>query len=202
MPMQTAHELFLHELSDMLDAERKILEALGEQAEESSRPDLQKVFETHRQQTEGQIERLETCFEELGEEAEETECAGMRGLIEEHSNMKEEDPAEDILDVFNVVAATKVERYEITGYESLIRMADMMGHTKVSRLLKQNLKEEQQTLKKMEMFANKVKPENLGMGEDEEEMEEDEETVTTNSRSKSRSSGSSRGGRGRSGRAA
>ncbi len=49
--MQTAHELFLHELSDMLDAERNILEALEQQAEECSRPELQKAFETHRQQT-------------------------------------------------------------------------------------------------------------------------------------------------------
>jgi ferritin-like metal-binding protein YciE len=169
--MQTAHELFTHELADMLDAERKILEALGEQAEESTNPQLQKAFEAHREQTETQVQRLEQCFEQLEEEPEETECAGIRGLIEEHDNMKEEDPSEDILDVFNVAAATKVERYEITAYEALIRLSDMMGHTKVSRLLNQNLKEEQQTLKKMEGFANKIKPERMGMGEDEEEEE-------------------------------
>jgi ferritin-like metal-binding protein YciE len=169
--MQTAHELFTHELADMLDAERKILEALSEQAEETTNPQLQKAFEAHRDQTETQVQRLEQCFEQLDEEPEETECAGIRGLIEEHDNMKEEDPSEDILDVFNVAAATKVERYEITAYESLIRLSDMMGHTKVSRLLNQNLKEEQQTLKKMEGFAKKIKPERMGMGEDEEEEE-------------------------------
>ena len=43
--MQTAHEFFLHELGDMLDAERKLAEALGKQAEESSRPELKKAFE-------------------------------------------------------------------------------------------------------------------------------------------------------------
>jgi ferritin-like metal-binding protein YciE len=166
--MQTAHELFTHELADMLDAERKILEALGEQAGETSNEQLQKAFESHRAQTEKQVERLEECFQELEEEPEETECAGIKGLIEEHDNMKQEDPSEDILDVFNVVAATKVERYEITAYESLIRLADMMGHKKVSKLLNQNLKEEQQTLKKMEGFANKIKPERMGMGEEEE----------------------------------
>ena len=42
--MQTAHELFLHDLSDMLDAERKLVDALGEQAEEASNPQLQKAF--------------------------------------------------------------------------------------------------------------------------------------------------------------
>jgi ferritin-like metal-binding protein YciE len=169
--MQTAHELFTHELADMLDAERKILEALGEQSEETSNEQLQKAFDAHRAQTEKQVERLEECFQELEEEPEETECAGIKGLIEEHDNMKDHHPSEDILDVFNVSAATKVERYEITAYESLIRLADMMGHKKVSKLLNQSLKEEQQTLKKMEGFATKIKPERMGMGEEEESAE-------------------------------
>ena len=50
--MQTAPELFIHELSDILDAEHNLLEALQQQAEESSRPELQKAFESHRKQTE------------------------------------------------------------------------------------------------------------------------------------------------------
>ena len=169
---------FLHELSDMLDAERKILNALEEQANESTNPQLQKAFQQHREQTQGQVERLETCFEELDEEPEETECAGIKGLIEEHDNMKDEDPSDDILDIFNAVAASKVERYEITAYESLIRLADMMEHTKVSRLLKQNLREEEQTLKKVQAIGNKLKPEDMGMEEEEEVEEETMETET------------------------
>lgn len=169
--MQTAHEFFLHELSDMLDAERRILEALEEVAGESSNPELEKAFSAHHTQTQEQIERLEQCFEKLGESAEETECAGIKGILEEHENFKEEGPAEDILDVFNISAASKVERYEITAYESLIRLADMMEHKSVSRLLKQNLKEEEQTLKKLQQLVSKVQPENLGMDEDEEDAE-------------------------------
>ncbi|HWR35324.1 MAG TPA: DUF892 family protein [Clostridia bacterium] len=167
--MQTAHELFLHELSDMLDAERKFLEITGEFAEEVSRPDMKKQFETHRAQTEKQIERLEQCFEELSEEPEEAECAGVKGLVEEHQNFKEEDPSDDILNVFDITASIKGERYEISAYESLIRMGTMMDHKKVVRLLGQSLKEEQQMAKKMETFANKVKPEKLGMEEEEGE---------------------------------
>ena len=167
--MQTAHELFLHELSDMLDAERKIAEALEQQEQESSVSALGKAFGKHRQQTEKQIERLEQCFSELGQEPEQTECDGIKGLIEEHDHMKEEDPAPDILDMFNATAACKVERYEITSYESLIRMAGMMGHKKAAKLLRDNLKEEQQTLKIMQQFSRKLKPENLGMEEEEQE---------------------------------
>ncbi|MDT8068175.1 MAG: DUF892 family protein [Terriglobia bacterium] len=171
--MQTAHEFLLHGLSEMLSAEQQLVEALGKQAEESSRPDLKKAFESHQKQTEKQAERLEQCLEELGEETEETECKGIRGLVEEHDTfMEEEDPAEDIADIFNVGAASKVESYEICAYNDLIRLADLMGHKKVSKLLNQNLKEEEQTAKKMESFAKKLKPENMGMEEEEEGAEE------------------------------
>lgn len=168
--MQTGHELFVHEMQDMLDAENKLVEALGEQAEESSNPQVKKAFEAHQRQTEKQVQRLEQAFENIGEEAEETECKGIKGLIEEHDHFKEEEePAADILDIFNVAAAIKVERYEITGYESLIRMAQMMGHKKAVQLLTQNLKEEQATLKKMDGFSKKLKPEQMGMEEEEEQ---------------------------------
>jgi ferritin-like metal-binding protein YciE len=196
--MQTAHELFVHELTDILDAEQKLVEALGQQAEESTRPELQKAFQSHQAQTEKQVERLRQVFEELGEEPEEAECKGIRGLIDEHDTfVQDEDPAEDLVDIFNVGAAEKVESYEICAYESLIRMADLMGHTKASKLLNQNLKEEQQTLKKMQSFSKKLKPENLGMGEEEgEEMESGEEEGSNSNRKNSRSS-SSRSRRGR-----
>jgi len=169
--MQTGHEFFVHELQDMRDAEQQLVEALGKQAEESSRPDLKKAFESHRAQTEKQLERLNQVFQSIGEEPEDTECAGIRGLIQEHDNFKEEDPSEDLLDVFNVGAAEKVESYEICAYESLIQLARDMGHKKAVQLLNQNLKEEQQTLKKMEAFSKKLKPENMGMEEEGEEEE-------------------------------
>lgn len=164
--MQNARELFLHELSDMLDAEQKILQALAEQSEESSNATLQSAFQAHRKQTEGQIERLELCFQLTKEEPQETECAGIKGLVKEHETMIGEDPSPDILDIFNVAAAIKVERYEISSYEALIRLATLMKQPRIVRLLKQNLKEEEQTLKKMTTLATRLKPENVESGEE------------------------------------
>jgi ferritin-like metal-binding protein YciE len=156
--MQTGHELFVHGLNDMMDAEHQLLEALEENANDSSRADLKKAFEQHRRETEGQVKRLEQCFQILGEEQEETECHGIRGLIAEKKAFTEENPSEDLIDVFNVGAGIKAESYEICEYESLIDLAREMKHTKVAQLLRQNLKEEKATLKKMEAFSEKVKP--------------------------------------------
>ena len=161
--METARELFLHELKDMLDAEEQLVEALGKQAEESSRPDLQKAFASHQAQTQGHVERLQQAFQELGEQAEENECHGIRGLIQEHEAFKQEEPSEELMDIFNVGAAIKVERYERSSYESLVRMAGELGEKKIAQLLTKTLREEQQTEKKMESFSKKLKPEQLGV---------------------------------------
>src|SRR5437868_2098852 len=96
--MQTGHELFVHELKDMLDGERQLVEALQELENDSSNPQLKRAFGTHRNETEGQVERLERCFEELGEPPEAGECSGIRGLVQEKKIFMKEDPSDDILD--------------------------------------------------------------------------------------------------------
>jgi ferritin-like metal-binding protein YciE len=159
--MQTGHELFVHGLADILDGERQLAEALRELSEDSTNAQLKKAFESHRRETEGQIERLNQCFELLGESPEETECLGIKGLLEEKKEFMEEDPANDILDIFHAGAAIKVESYEICEYTSLIQLAREMKHNKVAQLLGQNLREEQATLKKMEGFSKKLKPEEM-----------------------------------------
>ena len=166
--MQTAHEFFLHGLSDIMDGEKQLVEALGKNAESASNPQLKKAFEQHQKQTEKQVQRLQQVFESLGEEPEsDVECKGIKGLVEEGEEFKSEDPAPDLADIESAVGASKVERYEIAEYEALIRLSRMMRHTEATRLLTQNLKEEQETLRKIEALSKKLKPEQMGMGEEE-----------------------------------
>ena len=168
--MHTAHELFLHELGDILNAERNLVDTLEEQAQAVTDEQLKNAITDHRAQTEKQVERLEQVFEDLGDEVEEADCKGVKGLVAEWKSFKqEEDPSDDILNVITISAAAKVESYEINAYESLIQMAQDMNHTKAVKLLQQNLKEEQQTLKKMQSFARKIRPELSGMEEQEHE---------------------------------
>lgn len=166
--METAREFLVHELSDMLDAERKILGILEEAQDEVQNEQLRKGLENHHKQTEGQIQRLEQCFEELGEEPQSTECKGIEGLKQEKEAFMEEDPSEDLLEIFTVGANAKIEHYEIAAYNSMITLCDQLGLKKASRLLQQTLREEEQMLKRVEGFSKKIRPENTGM---EEEME-------------------------------
>ena len=191
--MQSAKELFTHELGDMLDAEDRILRIIDETLEETLNPPMQKALEQHRTQTEDQIERLQQCFAEVGEEAVQTECRGIMGLKQEKDDFMEEEPSDEVLEAFNIGATMKVEHYEIAAYTSLMGMAQKLGMKKAARLLGQNLREEQQMLKKTEAIDQKFKPAATGMTEAEEgEMAMVGAGSGSRSRSNSRSSRSPR----------
>ena len=186
--MQSAKELFIHELTDMLDAEQKLIQALGQLGDDhSEEPQLQKAFQSHQAQTEKQAERIRQIFQQLRDQPEESECKGMKGLIEERDSFKEQDPADDILAIFDVGAAIKVESYEMDAYESLIRLADQLNMNKAMKLLRQNLKEEQQTRTKLEGMMRKLKPDNLGLETEEMEEERPGRRGAASSRGKGRS---------------
>ncbi len=164
--MQNGHELFLYELSDLLDAERQLIEALRQLEEDASNPQLKQAFAEHGRQTETHVERLEQCFEHLDAEPRALQCAGVRGIVQEKSEFMDENPESDILDVFQIGAGIKTETYEICAYESLIPMAEEMKHTKVAQLLKANLKDENAALKKLQGFSKKIKPSRMMEEED------------------------------------
>ena len=164
--MQTVRELFVHELSDMLDAEQRLVDALSESEEQTERPDLKKAFADHRAQTEKHVQRIEDVFQEMGLEPEAEQCRGIAGLIEERQAMMEERPQGVIADMISVGAAIKVERYEISSYEGLVRMAKELSLREAAKLLTQNLADEEAALKKMQALDKKLKPETAELEEE------------------------------------
>jgi ferritin-like metal-binding protein YciE len=154
MAMQTIEELFAHELKDMYSAEHSLLDALEQMASESSDREIKKAFTQHRKETQGQIKRLEKVFKTLGQKPKAETCPGIEGLIKEKKMFMREKPSEELLEFFNIGAAQKTERYEITAYETLIDMADKLGITDAVELLEQNLQEEEAALNKLKMIAS------------------------------------------------
>jgi ferritin-like metal-binding protein YciE len=170
MAMQTIEELFEHELQDMYSAEQTLLDALEQMANESSDRDIRKGFTQHRKETQGQIKRLDKIYKTLGRKPESSSCPGIEGLIKEKKVFMREKPSDELLEFYNVGAAQKVERYEITAYEGLIDMAEKLGMGDAVDLLEQNLQEEEMALNKLKAIASEF---------DVEEEEEDEEEAET-----------------------
>ena len=154
MAMQTIEELFEHELKDIYSAEQSLLDALEQMAGESSDREIKKGFTQHRKETQGQIKRLERIYKTLGQKPQSGTCPGMEGLIKEKKAFMREKPSDELLEFYNIGAAQKVERYEITAYESLIDMAEKLGMADVVELLEQNLQEEEMTLNRLKAIVS------------------------------------------------
>ena len=174
MAMQTIEELFEHELKDIYSAEHALLDALEQMAGESSDREIKKGFTQHRKETQGQIKRLEKIYKALGQKPEVSTCPGVEGLIKEKKAFMREKPTEELLEFYNIGAAQKVERYEITAYESLIDMAEKLGMSDVVDLLEQNLQEEEMALNKLKTIASEF--------DVAEEIDEEEEKTTPSRR--------------------
>jgi ferritin-like metal-binding protein YciE len=168
MSMTTLNELFDHELKDIYYAEHQLVEALQTLADESSDENIRKAFQSHRKETQGHIKRLDQVFKSLGEKPTPETCPGIDGLLKEKKAFAKEKPSDEILDFYNLAAAQKTERYEITAYESLIEMADALGRSAIVTQLEANLQEEEAALQKLKGLAAGVNKDTLIAEEDED----------------------------------
>jgi ferritin-like metal-binding protein YciE len=145
MKMDSLKTLFVHEVKDLLSAEKQILKALPKLAKGATSPELKAAFQTHLAQTETQVERLETILESMGESNRGKTCKGMEGLIAEGSEMLEMEGDPMTLDAGLIASAQKVEHYEISGYGTVRSYARQLGLKDAERLLSQTLEEESAT---------------------------------------------------------
>jgi ferritin-like metal-binding protein YciE len=142
---KTLDDLFLHTLKDMFYAEKQILKALPKMAKAAESEELRQAFEKHREETEGQIERLEQVFQMLGKPARGVQCEAINGIIEEGKEVMEDFAESVALDAGILAAAQAVEHYEITRYGSLRTWAEELGMRDAAKLIEQNLEEEKKT---------------------------------------------------------
>jgi len=139
-------KLFVDMLKDIYWAEDRLIEALQQLEEAATSDELKEAFEDHRYTTQKHKSRLEKVFQLIGETAEAKKCEAMAGLVEEAKGIIEETEEGTMTrDAALIIAAQKVEHYEIATYGSLVQLAITLGHDKASSLLQQTLWEEEDT---------------------------------------------------------
>ena len=155
--MTDPRELFLHELGDLLYAEKTLYKELPKLAQEASDDELSKAFEAHREETKQHAANLEQVFELIGETPKAEQCPAIDGIKQEHDKfIKEEKPSPEVCDLFLTGAGTRAEHYEIAAYTGLITMAQAMGESDAVVLLQENLKQERAALEKLEKAATRL----------------------------------------------
>ncbi len=156
MSISNLHDLFVHELRDVLDAEKQLLKALPKMAKAAESEELSAAFDEHLGVTEEQVERLERIFNSLDMAARGKKCAGMAGLVEEGKELIEEEEAGAPLDAALICAAQKVEHYEIAAYGSLIAYAKLLGMDEAIDLLVETLAEEKEADEKLTSISSEL----------------------------------------------
>jgi ferritin-like metal-binding protein YciE len=155
--MSDPRELFLHELGDVLFAERTLVKALPKLQKEASDSELASGFEQHLEETKQHVANVEQAFKALGEKPTAEKCPGIEGIKKEHDEfVSNESPSPQVLDAFLTGAGARTEHYEIAAYEGLVTSAEAMGETKVVKLLSKNLDQELKALAKMRSIGKRL----------------------------------------------
>lgn len=156
-------------LKDIYYAEKQLLKTLPKLNKAATSPELKQVFQNHITVTQQQVSRLEQVFELMGKKAQGKKCEAMEGLIKESESIIEDTEAgTKTRDVGLIVAAQKVEHYEIATYGGLVQIAKTMGKNDIAEILAQTLAEE----KEADQLLTDVAENNINMQAQQEESEE------------------------------
>lgn len=138
-------EFFMDSLKDIYWAEKALTKALPKMSKNATSEELKKAFDEHLAITKTQVERLEQVFEALGEKAQAKTCDAMKGLVEESESIVDETKDDTYTrDAALIMAAQKVEHYEIATYGGLVQLAKTMNQPRVAKMLETTLNEEKQ----------------------------------------------------------
>jgi ferritin-like metal-binding protein YciE len=156
MKIESMEDLFLEQVEDLYDAEKRLVKALPKMAEASTSQSLRQAFESHLLETEGHVSRLETIFRTLGQDPKTHTCDAMKGLISEGDDVVSDIDQSPLRDAGLIAAANRVEHYEIAAYGSARTFADMLGLSEAASLLEQTLQEEKMADQKLTKLAESM----------------------------------------------
>ena len=171
MAATSLQELFVEELLDMYDGEKRLLRALPKMARAAGSDQLQTAFTTHARETARQVSRLEQVFRTMGEKPRGKKCDGIIGIVEEGNRAMEELDG-PVLDAALIAGAQKVEHYEIASYGTLGYFAELLGQDKAKDLLGETLDEEKAADEKLSRLAKSDVNRDALVGSEEGDREE------------------------------
>ena len=152
-------DLLDHEVQAMYSAEKLITAGLPRMIENAHSPELKQVFQTHLDETERQIQRLEQVADLLEIDADGDKNLGMAGIIAEGEQVMHKDATPEALDAALICSAQKVEHYEIAGYGTAVYLAQELGFDQAATILDSILDEEKKTNEILNALAkNLVNP--------------------------------------------
>lgn len=145
---------FIDALKDIYWAEKALTKALPRMSKAATSSELKKAFDQHLAVTKKQIGRLEKVFKQMGKKASGKKCEAMQGLIDEAETIVSETKDDTFTrDAALIIAAQKVEHYEIAAYGGLVQLARTMNKRGIANTLGTTLAEEKKTDEQLTRIA-------------------------------------------------
>lgn len=137
------HSLYTLQLRYLLSIETQIVKGLDSMIEHASDTQLKQAFQSHKQETEVQVTRLEELIGEVNDgDVDDKKDVIITALIGSGENIVGESEAGPLRDAGLIATAQKIEHYEIASYGAAQSWAKLLGLTKHAELLQKTLNEE------------------------------------------------------------
>lgn len=156
--LDSLRKLYINQLQMLLSTEEQITEALPKMIEKATDTQLKQAFQSHLQETEVQVSRLEQILQQATGEAKSIKCKVLAALVDEAEDMIKDASDESVRDAALIAAAQRVEHYEIAAYGAVRHFAQILGENSDAQLLDQTIKEEGHADHLLTEIANRVNP--------------------------------------------
>lgn len=156
--LNSLRKLYINQLQMLLSTEEQITEALPKMIEKATDTQLKQAFQSHLQETEVQVSRLEQILQQATGEAKSIKCKVLAALVDEAEDMIKDASDESVRDAALIAAAQRVEHYEIAAYGAVRHFAQILGENSDAQLLDQTIKEEGHADHLLTEIANRVNP--------------------------------------------
>ncbi|HEX4065418.1 MAG TPA: DUF892 family protein [Acidobacteriaceae bacterium] len=151
-------KLYINQLQMLLSTEQQITEALPKMIDKATDTQLKQAFQSHLQETNDQVMRLEQILNQAAGEAKAVKCKVMAALVTETEDMVKDAADDAVLDAALISAGQRVEHYEIASYGAVRRWAQLLGETSHVELLDKTIKEEGHADHLLTQIADRVNP--------------------------------------------
>ena len=162
--IDSLRELYVNQLRTMLSAERQITDALPKMIDKSTDQQLKQAFQSHLQETEVHVQRLEQILSEIENKTSDLKCKVLATMVDETESVVGDVDDESVRDAVLIASGQRVEHFEMASYGTLRNWAQILGESGHAQLLQQTLKEEEHADKLLTQISDKVNPEASSTG--------------------------------------
>lgn len=151
---KSLHDLYTAQLRYLLSAEKQIVKGLPDMIEHSQDTQLKQAFQSHLNETEVHVSRLEKLIGDVNEgDVDDKKDPILAAIVGSGENITKESDPGAVRDAGLIATAQKVEHYEIASYGSARDWAIRLGLSDHAETLQKTLDEENHTDKLLSQIS-------------------------------------------------